>query len=52
MLNKRDMYIDYKRYYKRRGRRRRKWPLVLLILLLLLLVVSVGCGAYYMIYVV
>jgi hypothetical protein len=46
MLNKRDMYIDYKRSYKRRGRRRRKLPFILL---LLLLAVSIGCGAYYMI---
>jgi hypothetical protein len=46
MLNKRDMYMDYKRSYKRRGRRRRKLPFILL---LLLLAVSIGCGAYYMI---
>ncbi len=46
MLNKRDMYIDYKRSYKRRGRRRRKLPFIIL---LLLLAVSIGCGAYYMI---
>jgi hypothetical protein len=46
-MKKKDMYIDYNRFYKKRGRRRNK---LLPVIFLVLLVLGLGAGAYYSIW--